>query len=157
MALLPILEEGAEILRGQAEPVERVTKRIQRLISDMIETMRRAEGVGLAAPQVGQGLRVIVIDVGEGPLALVNPELVAAQGQETDIEGCLSIPGRVGYVTRAAEVTVRGVNRQGQETEVRGTGLLARALQHEIDHLEGILFTDRASGVWDKKGTAERA
>ncbi|MGE5552683.1 MAG: peptide deformylase [Betaproteobacteria bacterium] len=156
MAVLPILEEGAEILRRRAEPVARVTKRIQKLIADMVETMHRADGVGLAAPQVGESVRVIVVDVGEGPLALVNPEVVAASGRQTDVEGCLSIPDRVGYVTRAGEVTVRGWNSRGKPIEVAGTGLLARALQHEIDHLDGILFIDRAEEVWDKKGAGER-
>ncbi|MDI6871543.1 MAG: peptide deformylase [Bacillota bacterium] len=157
MAVLPILEEGAEVLRRRSKPVERVTRRVQRLIKDMLETMRHAEGVGLAAPQVGQLLRVIVLDVGEGPMALVNPEVVAARGQETDLEGCLSVPGRVGYVSRPAEVTVKGLNERGQPSEVKGKGLLARVLQHEIDHLDGILFIDRAEGVWEKKGTAEQA
>lgn len=156
MAVLPIFEEGAEVLRRRAEPVNRVTKRIRKLMTDMLETMYQADGVGLAAPQVGQSLRVIVLDVGEGPRMLVNPEIVDARGEETDLEGCLSVPGQVGYVTRAAEVTVRGANEQGRSVEVRGSGLLARVLQHEVDHLDGILFTDRASSVREKKGSGER-
>ncbi|MGE5506924.1 MAG: peptide deformylase [Chitinophagales bacterium] len=152
MATLPIVQEGDGILRQRAMPVEKVTKRIQKLITDMFETMHQAEGVGLAAPQVGEGLRIIVVDVDEGAFALVNPVIVAARGEETELEGCLSLPGRVGYVTRAAEVVVRGLNRQGKQTEVAGGGLLARALQHEIDHLDGVLFTDRATGIGNQKG-----
>lgn len=155
MALLPIKGEGEPILRQRAEPVAKVTKRLRRLIADMIETMHEADGCGLAAPQVGEGLRVIVIDVGDGPLALVNPEIVASSGEDTDMEGCLSIPHRAGYVTRAAEVTAKGLNEQGRPVQVTGSGLLARALQHECDHLDGVLFIDRASGLWEKKGAAE--
>lgn len=156
MANLPIREEGDPVLRRRAEPVAKVTKRLRKLISDMVQTMYEADGVGLAAPQVGESIRVIVVDVGQGPLALINPEIVEARGEATDLEGCLSIPGRVGYVTRAAEVTAKGLNEEGRPVEVRGSGLLARALQHECDHLEGVLFIDRASGVYDKQGTGDR-
>ena len=157
MAVLRIVVEGEGVLRRKAQTVKRVTKRIQKLLNDMLETMHAADGVGLAAPQVGESLRVIVVDVGQGPLELINPQIVEAAGRHTDLEGCLSIPGRVGYVTRAAEVTVTGLDRHGEPTRVHGTGLLARALQHEIDHLDGVLFIDRADEVWEKKGTVEKA
>ncbi|MGE5508726.1 MAG: peptide deformylase [Chitinophagales bacterium] len=151
MALLPIVQEGAPVLRQRALPVKRITKRLERLVDDMFETMREADGVGLAAPQVGVSERLIVIDVGEGEVALFNPVIVEARGHDTDLEGCLSIPGKVGYVTRAEEVVAQGLNRHGRPTEVRAAGLLARALQHEIDHLDGILFIDRATEVHEKK------
>lgn len=157
MTVLRIVVEGEEVLRQKAQKVKRVTKRLQRLLDDMLETMHHADGVGLAAPQVGQSLRAIVVDVGQGPLQLINPEIVAAGGQQTDLEGCLSIPGRVGYVTRAAEVVVTGLDRSGQPARIEGTGLLARALQHEIDHLDGILFVDRADEVWEKKSAAGKS
>lgn len=157
MTVLRIVVEGEEVLRQKAQKVKRVTKRLQRLLDDMLETMHHADGVGLAAPQVGQSLRAIVVDVGQGPLQLINPEIVAAGGQQTDLEGCLSIPGRVGYVTRAAEVVVTGLDRSGQPARIEGTGLLARALQHEIDHLDGILFIDRADEVWEKKSAAGKS
>jgi peptide deformylase len=151
MALLPIVQEGAPVLRQPAVPVKKVTKRLAKLVDDMFETMREADGVGLAAPQVGVSEQLVVIDVGEGGVALFNPEIIEAQGQETDLEGCLSIPDKVGYVTRAEQVIVHGLNRHGKPTVVRGSGLLARALQHEIDHLAGVLFVDRASEVHGKK------
>jgi peptide deformylase len=157
VAVLPIVKEGAAILRQRAKPVERVTKRIEKLVADMFETMHKVDGVGLAAPQVGAPLRVIVIADGERPLVLLNPEIVSSGGQETDLEGCLSIPGRIGYVTRAAEVVVRGADRRGKPAEIKGTGRLARALQHEIDHLDGILFLDRADEVWERKEAEEQA
>jgi peptide deformylase len=113
----------------------------------MFETMYGADGCGLAAPQVGESIRVIVVDAGDGGIALIDPEITLAIGEETDVEGCLSIPGAAGYVTRAAEVVVRGLDENGKRIEVRGEGLLARAFQHEIDHLDGVLFIDKATGL----------
>ena len=113
----------------------------------MIETMYDANGVGLAAPQVGVLKRVIVIDIGDGPFALINPTIIDSWGEETDIEGCLSCPGFLGEVTRYAGVIVKGLDQQGQEITIEGEGLLARALQHEIDHLDGILFIDKAQNI----------
>lgn len=147
MSVLRIVKEGEPILRRKAKPLGRVTKKIRRLISDMFDTMYDADGAGLAAPQIGESLRVIVVDAGAGGVALVDPEIVSSSGEDTEVEGCLSIPGQAGYVTRAAEVVVRGLGEDGKRREVRGEGLLARALQHEIDHLDGILFIDKATGL----------
>ncbi len=144
MAIMEIVKEGDPLLRQKSEPVGQVTKRIRKLIKDMLETMNSADGVGLAAPQVGISQRIIVVDVGEGPVALINPEIEEASGKELDVEGCLSIPGTFGYVERAQQVTVAGLNESGRSVRIRAEGLFARALQHEIDHLEGVLFIDRA-------------
>ncbi|HOJ78189.1 MAG TPA: peptide deformylase [Bacillota bacterium] len=140
--ILKIVKEGDPVLREQAKAIPKITKRIKKLAKDMLDTMYNANGVGLAAPQVGISERIIVIDVGKGPIVLVNPEIIAAEGKEKDTEGCLSIPGRSEYVTRAAHVEVSALNLDGDTIKVEGSGLLARALQHEIDHLNGILFID---------------
>lgn len=155
MAVLPIRSNPDPVLRRRAQPVEKVTKRIVKLAHDMLETMYRAQGVGLAAPQVGISQRLIVVDVGEGPLILINPELVAQRGSATDVEGCLSIPGVTGYVTRAEQVVVRGLDLKGHTLEVKGSDLLARALQHELDHLDGILFVDKATGLSVERGRSQ--
>ena len=150
--ILPIVTEPNPLLRQKAQPLKKISKRIRKLAQNMLETMYAADGVGLAGPQVGVGERIIVVDVGNGPLALINPEIISNMGQERDVEGCLSIPGRNGYVTRAAKVKVTGVNLDGRRIELESEGFLARALQHEIDHLEGILFIDyldRAGGEAD--------
>lgn len=140
--IIPIVTAPNPLLRQKAQPVQRITKRIKKLAQNMLETMYAADGVGLAGPQVGVGERIIVIDVGDGPLVLINPKIISSKGQDRDVEGCLSIPGCNGYVTRAAKVKVAGVNLDSQQVELEGEGLLARAFQHEIDHLEGVLFMD---------------
>jgi peptide deformylase len=132
------------MLRKKAQRVERVTPEIRRLIRDMKETMKAAPGVGLAAPQVGEGLQVLVYEVGEERGALVNPVVEEARGEQTDVEGCLSIPGLQGEVTRSLFVAVRGTDERGRPARLEAEGFLARTLQHEIDHLNGILFIDRA-------------
>lgn len=147
MAILPIRKEGDPVLRQKAAPVPKVTKRIAKLLQDMEETMYAAEGVGLAAPQVGVSERIIVVDVGEGPIHLVNPILISAEGSVIDVEGCLSIPGVSGYVDRAEKVVVEGLDMKGRKRRIEAEGYLARAFQHEIDHLDGILFTDKATGI----------
>lgn len=147
MAVLPIRLAPDPVLSKKAAPVPRVTKRVQKLIKDMADTMYDAQGVGLAAPQVGVLERVIVVDVGEGLVALVNPKLVAKEGLEVDVEGCLSIPGISCYVERAAEVEVEGWDEKGNVRRIQGDGLLARALQHELDHLDGVLITDIAETI----------
>ncbi|WP_304152456.1 peptide deformylase [Megamonas hypermegale] len=144
MAILDIKKAGDVVLKQQAQPVARIDKKIRTLLDDMAETMYKANGVGLAAPQVGESIQVVVIDVGEGLIELVNPEIVRMEGTETDSEGCLSVPEIYGDVERAAKVSVKYLNRQGKNHRITATGLLARCLQHEIDHLHGRLFIDIA-------------
>ncbi|AHF07644.1 peptide deformylase [Desulfitobacterium metallireducens] len=144
MAVYQIVEIGADVLREKAKDVKEVTPNIVKLLDNMLDTMYEADGVGLAAPQIGISKRVVVIDVGEGPVEFINPVIVAQEGEDDDSEGCLSIPGVTGEVVRAAKVTVEGLNRQGELQRVEATGFFARACQHEIDHLEGILFVDKA-------------
>lgn len=155
MAILPIRKEGDPVLRQKAQLVPKVTKRIVKLLQDMEETMYAADGVGLAAPQVGVSERLIVVDVGDGPIHLVNPVLVAAEGSVVDVEGCLSIPGVVGYVERAQKVVVDGLDMKGRPRRVEAEDWLARALQHEIDHLDGILFIDKATGITKQEDGAD--
>ncbi|SDK42852.1 peptide deformylase [Natronincola ferrireducens] len=143
MAIRIIRQEDDPVLRKTAKVVEEIDKKIHVLIEDMIETMYDADGVGLAAPQIGILKRIIVIDIGEGPIELINPEIFEKTGEQCDTEGCLSLPGRSGEVVRPRRVKVKGVNRQGKEVVIEATGLLARVLCHEIDHLNGILFIDR--------------
>ena len=147
MAILDIKKAGDVVLKQQAQPVARIDKKIRTLLDDMAETMYKANGVGLAAPQVGESIQVVVIDVGEGLIELVNPEIVRMEGAETDSEGCLSVPEIYGDVERAAKVSVKYLNRQGKNHRITATGLLARCLQHEIDHLHGRLFIDIAQNL----------
>ncbi len=142
MAIRKILTVGDSVLQKKCRPVEAVDQRILTLLDDMAETLYDSGGVGLAAPQVGVLRRVVVIDVGDGLLELLNPEIVEAHGSQTDGEGCLSYPGKYGLVTRPNRVKVRAMNRQGKTFEVEGEGLLARAFCHEIDHLEGKMFME---------------
>ncbi len=143
MAIRNIIKDGDPILRKKSRQVEKINERILTLLDDMAETMYEAEGVGLAAPQIGVLRRVVVIDIGEGLIELINPEIIAAEGENVEPEGCLSIPGVTGNVRRPKWVKVKALNRSGEEIEIEGRDLLARALCHEIDHLEGILFTDK--------------
>ena len=153
MAIREIKKYPEKVLREKALPVRDIDIEIQRLIDDMIETMYAAPGVGLAAPQVGVSKRVIVIDVSpreeeETPLiVLINPEIRASEGEVDSEEGCLSLPGYTTHVTRAETVLVRGLDRDGKPVEIEGEGLLCRALQHEIDHLNGTLLIDRISSI----------
>lgn len=151
MAVYRIVLLGNKILREQAKAVPKITKNILKLLDNMADTLYSEKGVGLAAPQVGVAKRVVVIDVGEGLVELINPEIIKFEGQETDTEGCLSIPDTVGDVTRAATVEVKFQDRRGREHMIQASGLYARALQHEIDHLDGIMFIDRAQKVWKVK------
>jgi len=143
MAVYQIVKIGDPVLREKAKKVPKITPNILKLLDNMADTMRAAEGVGLAAPQIGISKCVVVIDVGEGLIELINPEIIAREGEEIAAEGCLSIPGVEGDVKRAAKVQVRAWDRTGKTVTYTGTGLLARAFQHEIDHLSGILFVDR--------------
>ena len=143
MAIRKILKIGDETLRKHARPVAEVDRRTKQLLDDMAETMYAADGAGLAAPQVGILRRVVVIDVGEGLLELVNPEILSTEGEQRQMEGCLSVPGNRGVVARPAKVTVRALNRRGKPIEIVGEGFLAMALCHEIDHLDGVLYVDK--------------
>lgn len=145
--ILPILTDNHPTLRQTSKSVAKVTRSLDELTKNMLETMYDANGCGLAAPQVGILKRIIVIDTGDGPVVLYNPEIVTVTGSETDTEGCLSLPGIAGKVERSATVVVKGLAPGGRLVELRGDGLLARALQHEIDHLDGILFIDKATEV----------
>ena len=147
MAVYEVVKNGDSILREKAKKVPQITPNIVKLLDNMRETMYASKGVGLAAPQIGVSKRVIVVDVGQGLVELINPEILETSGVETDAEGCLSIPGVVGEVPRASRVVVKGLNRDGQEVQYQAKGFLARAFQHEIDHLEGILFIDKARNV----------
>jgi peptide deformylase len=143
MAIRKIVLLGDPILRQKAKRVSRFDESIQQLIDDMIDTLRDAPGTGLAAPQVGVPLRVAVIEVDEQITVVCNPQIVEMEGEYEPEEGCLSIPGYVANVRRALKVVVKAKNRRGKEIKVKADGLLAHALQHEIDHLDGILFIDR--------------
>lgn len=144
MAIREVRIDGDEVLRKVSRPVTEMTPRIEQLIGDMIDTMYQYDGVGLAAPQVGVLRRVIVIDIGEGPMVFINPEIVEQEGEQCGQEGCLSIPGVYMDVKRPNHVVVTAKNEKMEDIRVEGDELLARALCHEIDHLNGILFKDIA-------------
>ena len=146
MAIRKIRELGDEVLTKPCKEVTKVNLRTKILIGDMLDTMYEAMGVGLAAPQVGILKRIVVIDVGEGPIILINPEILETSGEQTGEEGCLSVPGKSGQVTRPDYVKVRALNEEMEETELEGTGLLARAFCHEIDHLDGKMYVDLVEG-----------
>lgn len=143
MALREIRFSEDPILRKRSKEITEVTERIKILLEDMIETMNNADGVGLAAPQIGILRRAVVIDVGEGPIKLLNPAILEVKGEAIDIEGCLSVPGRSGTVNRPEWVKISYMDMEGQEKTLEGDGLLARAICHEIDHLDGILYIDK--------------
>jgi peptide deformylase len=150
--LRPILRLGDSILSEPARAVDDITPEIETLIDDMIETMYAAPGIGLAAPQVGVSLKILVIDLslGKDPSGLhtmINPHFIERDGMQLEEEGCLSIPGFTATVARPKRVIVEGLNRQGEKYRLEGTGLLARALQHEVDHLNSCLFVDRLRGI----------
>lgn len=146
MATRTIREYGDEVLEKECKEVTKVSLRTKILINDMLDTMYEAMGVGLAAPQVGILKRIVVIDIGEGPIVLINPEIIETAGEQTGEEGCLSVPGKSGVVTRPNYVKVRAYNEDMEEVEYEGEGLLARAFCHEIDHLSGKLYVDLVEG-----------
>ena len=146
MALREIRVQGDPVLEKVCKEVKEITPRTQDLIDDMIETMYEANGVGLAAPQVGILKRIVVIDVGEGPIVMINPYIVSTDGEQTGDEGCLSVPGKAGQVTRPNHVVARFLNEDMQECEIEGTELLARAICHELDHLDGHLYVEKVEG-----------
>ena len=148
----PILKYGDTVLHAPAQPVDAITPEVERLIDDMIETMYAAPGIGLAAPQVGAALRIFVVDLSLGHnakelIVMINPEFVERDGMQLEDEGCLSVPGFNATVVRPEKAVVKGLDRAGVEHTREGTGLLARAFQHEMDHLEGTLFIDRLRGI----------
>ena len=144
MAIRNIVVLGEdEVLRKRARRVDKFDKRLRTLLDDMADTMYKADGVGLAAPQVGILKRVVVIDVGDGLIELINPEIIAQDGAVEGVEGCLSVPGKRGIVERPERVMVRAQNRDGKEIQLDGEELLARCLCHEIDHLDGVLYVDK--------------
>lgn len=147
MSLLEIKKAGAPVLKEVCAPVERVDAKLRKLLDDMAETMYEANGIGIAAPQVGESLRMVVIDIGDGLIELVNPKITFREGIETDSEGCLSVPGIFGEVERAAKVKVEFLDRRGKRKHITAKGLLARCIQHELDHLEGVLFIDVATSL----------
>ena len=149
MAIRNIRKLGDDILRKKCRPVEKIDDRIITLLDDMTDTMNDANGVGLAAPQVGILKRVVVIDVGDGVIELINPEIIATEGSVTSPEGCLSVPGKWGTVTRPERVTVRALDRNGNEFEMTGEELLAKAFCHELDHLDGVVFVDKVEEYID--------
>ncbi len=145
MAIRTIRTDDDPVLRKNTRTIEIVDDKIRDLISDMIETMYEADGVGLAGPQIGILKKIAVIDVYDdtGVKVLINPEIIESEGEQEEVEGCLSLPGKAGVVKRPARVVVKATNENGESYTIEGTGLLARALCHEIDHLSGILFTDK--------------
>lgn len=143
MAIREVREIGDEILTKKSKEVTKMTLRTKILINDMLDTLYEKMGVGLAAPQVGVLKKIVVIDVGEGPIVLINPEILETSGEQTGEEGCLSVPGKWGIVTRPNHVKIRALNEDMEEFEMEGDGLLARAFCHEIDHLSGELYVDR--------------
>jgi peptide deformylase len=151
LAVLPIVTYPAEILEKECERVTNFDRKLIKLLNDMYDTMVDADGVGLAAPQVGIAKQIAVVDVGDehGRIELINPVILEARGEQTGLEGCLSFPGLFGEVKRADYVKVRAQNRRGRPFTLEATGFLARALQHEIDHLHGILFTSKVIRYYD--------
>lgn len=151
MAIRNIRKDGDEVLRKICKEVDVINDKTRQLIKDMVDTLYRADGVGLAAPQVGILKRIVVIDAGDGLLELINPSIVSQSGEQSYIEGCLSIPGVYGELLRPAKVVVEALNPNGEKIRVEGEGLRAVVLCHELDHLDGILFKDKAIRILDKE------
>jgi peptide deformylase len=156
MSVRVIVKHPDPILREVSVPVKNITANIHKLLDDMAETMYAANGVGLAAPQVGINKRVIVVDVGDGIIEMINPEIISMEGEQIGPEGCLSIPGLTGEVKRAMKCKVRALDRHGNEFEMEGEGLLARAFQHEVDHLNGILFIDLTTRFYNEDEVTDK-
>jgi len=157
MAIRNIRQEGDSLLRKTSREIKEVTPRIRILIDDMLETMYEAEGVGLAAPQVGVLKRLFVVDIGDGPIIMINPEIIETSGEQKGPEGCLSVVGYQGEVTRPDYVKMRGFNEEMEEVVIEAEGFLARALCHENDHLNGILYIDKVEGELYKVSDLEDA
>ena len=155
MAVLPIRTFGDPVLKEKARPVEAFDAALERLAADMIETMQQAPGVGLAAPQVGRSIRLLVYDVGDGGRSLANPTLYNEWGEQLEEEGCLSVPGLYYPLRRFAHVVAEGYDASGRPVTVEAEDLLARVLQHEVDHLDGVLFVDRLEGPDRRQALAQ--
>ena len=153
MAIREIVKIGDDVLTKKCRPVEKFDEKLHILLDDMAQTLAQANGVGLAAPQVGILRRVCIVDVEDedGLIELINPEIIKTKGEQRDLEGCLSAPNRWGYVVRPEKVTVRAFDRFGKQFEITGTGLKARAFCHEIDHLDGIVFLSKAEEVFESE------
>ncbi len=149
MALRQVRIDGDPILRKKSKAVRKITDRIEVLLEDMIETMEVEEGVGLAAPQVGVLRRIVVIDIGEGPIKMINPEIYSEVGEEIGPEGCLSVPGKAGTVERPTEIKVKYMDENGKKQDLEAEGFLARVICHELDHLNGVLYTDKVIDYLD--------
>ena len=157
MAILNIVKDGDPVLRKICRPVTEITPRTLQLLDDMKETLHKADGCGLAAPQVGVLRRIALVEVEKGKLyELINPEIIAREGTQNEMEGCLSIPGEWGITERPEKVTVRAMDRNGEVYEVSGEGLMARALCHELDHLDGVLYKDNAIHMLTKEEIQEQ-
>ncbi len=155
MALRTIVLSDDELLKKRSKMVTAFNEKLWQLLDDMAETLEEANGVGLAAPQVGILRRVVIIDIGEGLIELINPEIVSAKGKQREVEGCLSCPGKWGFVERPEKVKVKAFDRFGKPFKVEGTELLAIAMSHEIDHLNGVLFVDIADEMVDPNSVEE--
>lgn len=147
MAVYQVVKEGDSVLREKAKAVNGITPNILKLLDNMRDTMKATDGVGLAAPQIGISKKVVVIDACDEKLDLINPEIIMSEGAVKDTEACLSVPGLAGEVIRAQKVKVKALNRNGEEIELEREGFMARVMQHEIDHLEGILYIDKAENI----------
>ena len=147
MALRTTRIQGDPVLTKKCREITEMTPKLMTLIEDMLDTMYEANGVGLAAPQVGILKRIVVIDVGEGPVVMINPEIIESSGEQTGDEGCLSLPGKAGVVTRPNYVRARALDENMEEYEIEGTELLARAICHELDHLDGHMYTEKVEGA----------
>ena len=155
MASLPIKLVGEEVLRAKARNVDIFDASLNRLLDDMLETMYAAPGIGLAAPQIGISKRIIVLDVGDGPIKMANPKILEVSGEQLGMEGCLSIPGLYGDVKRYDKIVVKGQDGLGKTFKIEADGLLSRCFQHEIDHLDGKLFTDVALNLHETRPSSE--
>lgn len=146
MALRTIRLQGDPVLTKTCREIKEMTPKIKELIEDMLDTMYEANGVGLAGPQVGVLKRIVVIDIGEGPVVMINPMILESSGEQTGDEGCLSLPGKAGVVTRPDYVKAKALNEDMEEYIIEGTGLMARAICHELDHLDGHMYTEKVEG-----------
>ena len=149
MAILNIIKEGDPVLRKKCRPVEEITPRILQLLDDMHETLEKAQGVGLAAPQVGVLRRIVIVEIEDKKYEMINPEIIETKGKQEEIEACLSVPEKFGLVKRPQWVKVRATDRNGKVYEVSGNGLMARCFCHELDHLDGTLYIDKAIEMYD--------